>query len=411
VNAATIPPQKVSPADSNSRNPTPLKSGEIGGKTGGGATDFDAILAKVVEGRNTGEPAIDPTVPDQGVFTKDPAVQLRAKQNTTSVGKTEKRDGGAQTINVDPGLSPAIGQQLSISAALSSLAALPALMDLAAGATSPSGEQVPAEQQQPCASHSAKPPHAGTGASRALTNSLTNELLPGNPKPSALPQMASRELQSQVTASAQPAATPAIKIVASHVETHFAPTANFSPPTQQVVNAVLNELSRDAPKTDAPALGVTAPVQLSTSQANSPVRVLTVQLEPADLGSVAIKMRLTGNHLDLEVVAAQRDTLRALSSDHDRLRGTLESCGYSIDNLSIKASPSAQSASSDSQNGSQRNPQNQPGEDLPSGFAQSGSERGNSREKTAKESARSATPLEDRHEVSSTDRSRLGRYI
>ncbi len=410
MNAATIPPQKVLPADNNLKNPTSLKSGEIGGKADAGAAGFDAILSQIVESRNMSDPLVDPrtlqNALNQSTFATGTATPAQPKQTTTAGIKSEKRDGAAAHTLIEASMTPAIAQQLGISAALSSLAALPALTSLAAGMTAPSGDPIPSKNQQPSPTLSPKAALAGAVSSGGVTNGQKNQLVPEL----TLAGAGSHDPQKQTSPFAEPATAPTTKIVSAHVETHFAPAQGLSPPTQQVADAVLNELGADA-SPDPAALGSTPAIQASANPSNSPLKVLTVQLEPADLGSVAIKMRLTGNHLDMEVTAAQHDTMRVLSSDHDRLRDTLQSCGYSIDKLSIKASPSAQSASSDNQDTSQRNPQHQTGEDLPSGFAQSGSERGNRGEKMPKENARSAAPSEDRHEVPSTDRTRLGRYI
>jgi flagellar hook-length control protein FliK len=415
VNAATIPPQTVLPTDNNTKNPTSPKSGDIGGNASGGTAGFDAILAQVMESRTGGEPPADPrslekTLNQSLLATAATTTSSQPKQTVAAINKRDAA--GAQSGNTEAAMTPTIAQQISINAALSSLAALPNLTAVAAATEAPSGDATSKKSQRPSLSVSAKTPASGieAGPSRALAGGPKNELARGSLTQDAAAPKNFRNPQNQAFPFAQPVAPPATRIVATHVETHFAPTANLSPPTQQVADAVLNRLGGDS--SPDPTAGSALPTpQLSTASPNSTLKVLTVQLEPADLGSVAIKMRLTGNHLDMEVMAAQHDTLRALSNDHDRLRDTLQSCGYSIDNLSIKASPSAQSGSSDNQNPSQRNPQNQPSKDAPSGFSQSGSERGNSRERTPKEHARSAAQPEDRHELASTDRTRLGRYI
>jgi hypothetical protein len=412
VNAASIAPQKVLPADNNSKNASSLKSGETSGKSASRAGGFDAILSQIVDGRNMSETFGDRrTVAialDQSALATGTATSA---QSPTPGIKPEKRDVAAgPSVNPEPSMTPASAQQLNISAALSSLAALPALTSLAAGVAAPSSDPIAPKTQQPSPSISPKAPLAGAGPSRALMHGLIDQALPETIRLDTATQTGPLDPQNQAAPFNQPATAPSTRIVSTHVETHFAPAQGPSPPTQQVATALLNELGGDA-NPDPTALGSTPAGQPPTQPSNSTLKVLIVHLEPADLGSVAIKMRLTGNHLDMEVMAAQHDTLRALSSDHDRLRDMLQSCGYSIDHLSIKASPSAQSGSSDNQNASQRNPQNQTGEDLPSGFDQSGSERGNSREKMPKENVRTAALPEDRNEVPSTDRTRLGRYI
>jgi chemotaxis protein MotD len=64
---------------------------------------------------------------------------------------------------------------------------------------------------------------------------------------------------------------------------------------------------------------------------HTPMRMLTVQLDPPDLGEVTIKMRLKGDNLELRVVAANHDTARLLQTQRDALTDLMRDTGYQAD--------------------------------------------------------------------------------
>jgi flagellar hook-length control protein FliK len=411
MNAAAIPPQTVPQSDSNPKNAASLKSNGSTGKAEGTNAGFDAILSQMADGKNTGElnPLSSGNDLNSALLGERLTGQSQSKHNnlpTPSKGGGLIRHDGRSPLT-DESLAPSSTQQLAVGATLLPVVALPVLTSLAAGMVASASGRASLSDQP--AGNAAKTASASPVASRLTPQDLQNDISAEITPRFSVPTLPAGS-RDQVIASNQPASVPATKILSTHTETHFPPTLGPSP-VQQVENALLAQLGESATAADAADPGSSTARQPSADGANSPLKILTIQLEPADLGSVAIKMRLTGNHLDMQVEVTQHDTLQALTVDHDRLRDMLQSCGYSVDGLSIKAAPTTQSTPSDGQTGSPPGQSNSRGQDSSSSFAQSGSDRGDSGTKAAKEDPRSQAPQENRHEVSPTDRIRVGRYI
>lgn len=95
------------------------------------------------------------------------------------------------------------------------------------------------------------------------------------------------------------------------------------------------------------------------------VRVLNLQLHPAELGVVTVKMRLAGDKLEMELHAQSEDTAQLLRKDSEKLSALLRGSGYRPDVLAIHAP--GDSAPSD---GSQQRQQGQSSQSLFSGSHQ-----------------------------------------
>lgn len=78
----------------------------------------------------------------------------------------------------------------------------------------------------------------------------------------------------------------------------------------------------------------------ATPAVGGPVRVLEMELSPETLGRVVIRLRLTGNGLDVKIRASSPDTARLLEQDRDHLARLLETRGVSLDGLQLEAAPS-----------------------------------------------------------------------
>lgn len=128
-------------------------------------------------------------------------------------------------------------------------------------------------------------------------------------------------------------------------ETHFAPVARLTP-VQQVAAAVGTELmAADAP----PPASVPAEAP-SRQAASGPLKVLHVKLEPEELGTVVVKMRMVDQSLELELVARKRETAELLEKDKDALTRVLRASGYAPDVVTVTAA-SATSDSGQTQSG------------------------------------------------------------
>ena len=71
--------------------------------------------------------------------------------------------------------------------------------------------------------------------------------------------------------------------------------------------------------------------------ATSSVKTLNVQLEPESLGTVTLRMRLSGNHLSIRVDVAEPATLDMIQRDRDRLQKSMTTESVSVDQLEIRS--------------------------------------------------------------------------
>jgi hypothetical protein len=141
-----------------------------------------------------------------------------------------------------------------------------------------------------------------------------------------------------------------------------ASSADTSPSAQiarQITAELANPASRPATSTPGP---------------DGAVKVLHLQLEPANLGSVTVRLALKDNVISVNVEASRHETAFAIEKDREALSNALKSAGYVVDGVSSQpadpARPSmqAQPVSNDGQMSSSLQSQS----DSQSGLTQSG---------------------------------------
>jgi chemotaxis protein MotD len=82
--------------------------------------------------------------------------------------------------------------------------------------------------------------------------------------------------------------------------------------------------------------------RIATARASAGVlRVLDLQLKPAELGLVTIRMRLSGDSIEMEIQAQHEDTAKLLRNDADKLSSLLRVSGYRPDVINIQSADSA----------------------------------------------------------------------
>lgn len=117
------------------------------------------------------------------------------------------------------------------------------------------------------------------------------------------------------------------KVTVVQQETHLPPVPQFSA-TQQVANAVVSELKGSpAPAASAAADLVGAP----SNAPDQPLKILTVNLEPPDLGNVTVRLRLVGTEVSVQLAAQRKDTSTMLDQQRDQIRDLMQSAGYVAD--------------------------------------------------------------------------------
>jgi chemotaxis protein MotD len=166
---------------------------------------------------------------------------------------------------------------------------------------------------------------AGTGQRQALAALLPTK--PGAGFPSTGNGDTGHDLPHAQT---QPVAT--VSVVAQ--ETHAVPVMRLTP-VQQIADSIV---SAAGGAQSAKLAGPVAPLAPPPGQAKlQPLQVLNVTLDPPGLGAVSVKMRLTGAKLDLQIEVSQKEIVPLLDKEGDSLSSSLQSSGYTIDNLTIKA--------------------------------------------------------------------------
>lgn len=137
--------------------------------------------------------------------------------------------------------------------------------------------------------------------------------------------------------------------------TYFAPVASLSP-AQQIANAVAplvtspdgagqdsssaSSLQAATPATDIGAMLAAAQPALSA------VKTLDLQLEPADLGTVNVKLNLSDGGLQVEVQASQSTTRDLLEKDKQEITDRLADTGYTVASVDISLAASSSTANS-----------------------------------------------------------------
>jgi chemotaxis protein MotD len=132
---------------------------------------------------------------------------------------------------------------------------------------------------------------------------------------------------------------------------------SLAPPTDRYAPALGHEPPRTAGAVPSPShqvagqiVSTALAVQREEAQpvgalaakplAPSVVKVLRLELQPADLGTITIRMSLKQDALDIRVEASRYDTARMLQRDQDSLAKMLTSAGYRIDGMAVVASAS-----------------------------------------------------------------------
>lgn len=124
----------------------------------------------------------------------------------------------------------------------------------------------------------------------------------------------------------------AVKVVVRQQETHFEPVPQFTQ-LQKIVDRVATDLPSTAAPSDNGMLNVES--QDTPLLAGKPVKILTVQLDPPSLGTVTVKVRLTGDAVDVQVSAERYETTQMLRHERDALTERMHSAGYKFEISSI----------------------------------------------------------------------------
>lgn len=94
------------------------------------------------------------------------------------------------------------------------------------------------------------------------------------------------------------------------------------PVSQQIASEVRAELKADG---------------LGESSSDGVLKVLNIELKPANLGSVTVRLALKDNAITVHLEAQSRETLVAIEKEREALVGALSAAGYSVDGITTAA--------------------------------------------------------------------------
>ncbi|ACK81566.1 flagellar hook-length control protein FliK [Methylorubrum extorquens] len=115
-------------------------------------------------------------------------------------------------------------------------------------------------------------------------------------------------------------------------ETAGMPTPAPASPLRQIVDAVAAQLPA------APAAMATPSARPVPASAEAgPLKILTLQLHPADLGSVLVRMRLQDGRLEMSLRTSREETAERLRKEGDLLAGLLREAGYEPEAVTIQS--------------------------------------------------------------------------
>lgn len=137
-----------------------------------------------------------------------------------------------------------------------------------------------------------------------------------------------------------------------------APAGQAPSPANQIGDRVVRDALGSA-KAEMPAEPVATPARPAPI---SSAKVLHIELQPADLGTVTVRMTLRDHAIELRLDASREETARLLLKDRDRLSDILRSAGYQVDGLTVRvAEPDRTSQTSAGSQSFQNAGQSQPG--------------------------------------------------
>ncbi|NGM33117.1 flagellar hook-length control protein FliK [Methylobacterium sp. DB0501] len=105
---------------------------------------------------------------------------------------------------------------------------------------------------------------------------------------------------------------------------------------RQIADAVTTGAA-SLPDSASVRAGAAAAALSAAAQAEGPVRLLTLQLRPAELGQVLVRMRLQDGRLEMSLRAEREETAELLRRDGGLLTALVRESGYQPDLVTVQA--------------------------------------------------------------------------
>ena len=135
-------------------------------------------------------------------------------------------------------------------------------------------------------------------------------------------------------------------------ETHFSPVnmletmgaaasqtglSNVGSVLQQISSALSDSLDGQGSATPGNSNDAMANGGLRLHKSGDVLRVLDIQLHPADLGKVRLSVRLNDNNIEVRIEATRAETAKMLESNQAELNKLLQKAGYHADKIAVVA--------------------------------------------------------------------------
>ena len=140
-------------------------------------------------------------------------------------------------------------------------------------------------------------------------------------------------IDETVTNAAAPEPVGTLAILASPTQLPSAFAELLAPQARSLLAAA-------SPPLATGAAASAAPLAEPQRQSIAP-KILTIELEPASLGAVVVKMKLAHSGIDMRISVESTEALRRLDSTRDQLVEAMQSSGCVIDSCTIQIGPNA----------------------------------------------------------------------
>jgi chemotaxis protein MotD len=154
-------------------------------------------------------------------------------------------------------------------------------------------------------------------------------LKPGEPTTGSEADVLSEPRFASSISAAETRTVATAKVVVREQETHFEPV-----PQLTLLQKIVDRIAPDLPTAAPPPGPYSAEVALHQTT-DTPIRMLTLQLDPPNMGTVTVRMRLAGDAVEVRLSADRHETTQLLREERGALTDAMQSAGYSFEIASI----------------------------------------------------------------------------
>lgn len=172
------------------------------------------------------------------------------------------------------------------------------------------------------------PPATATGGQNAGTGARSQQGREGHAARQASPETQVTSTDARATADAS--SEQVGQVARAEAQANVPPAAPG--PVQQIAARIASEVGAAA-QAGRPAAGF---VPFTQAHLGAPVRVLQIQLQPLELGTVTVRISLKDQALRLDVEVGRGDTAQLIQRERETLSALLRGAGYLVDGLDVR---------------------------------------------------------------------------